>query len=46
MRNLQRILVKEGFAIKAFPFSKIIDIDHVLDIATAENWLHSTKHLH
>lgn len=46
MRNLQRILVKEGFAIKAFPFSKIIDIDHVLDIATAESWLHSTKHLH
>lgn len=39
MRNLQRIFVEEGLALKAYPFSKILDIDHVKDIAAAEHWL-------
>ncbi len=43
MRNLQRLFVSEGFAIKAYPFSKIVDIDHVEDIAKAEEWLAETK---
>ena len=39
MRNFQRRLLSEGFALKAFPFSKIIDIDHASDIAKAEEFL-------
>jgi len=39
MRNLQRLLVTKGFMVKAYRFSKIVDIDHVADIATAEAWL-------
>lgn len=45
MRNLQRELVHKGFKLKAYPFSKIIDIDHVQDIETAENWLQSSHSL-
>ncbi|MDR2563788.1 MAG: NDP-sugar synthase [Prevotellaceae bacterium] len=36
MRNFQRRLLAEGFSLKAFPFSKIIDIDHASDIVKAE----------
>jgi NDP-sugar pyrophosphorylase family protein len=39
MRNLQRLLIEKGCAVKAYPFSKIIDIDHVEDIAKAQQWL-------
>jgi NDP-sugar pyrophosphorylase family protein len=39
MRNFQRSLITEGLSIKAYPFSKIIDIDHVSDIHVAEEWL-------
>jgi NDP-sugar pyrophosphorylase family protein len=43
MRNLQRLFISEGFAVKAYAFSKIIDIDHVQDIAKAEEWLAEMK---
>jgi NDP-sugar pyrophosphorylase family protein len=36
MRNYQRRLVAEGLYLKAYPFSKIIDVDHADDIAKAE----------
>lgn len=39
MRNFQRRLVAEGLQLKAFPFQKIVDIDHVRDIETAELFL-------
>lgn len=36
MRNYQRQLIAEGLQVKAYPFSKIIDVDHAEDIAKAE----------
>ena len=39
MRNFQRALVAEGLALRAFPFGKILDIDHATDILTAETFL-------
>lgn len=39
MRNYQRSLLEEGLKVKAFTFEKIIDIDHLTDLTTAENWL-------
>lgn len=39
MRNYQRYLLEKGLTISAFPFSKIVDVDHVQDIRTAELFL-------
>ncbi len=39
MRNFQRRLVERGVPLKAYPFTKIIDIDHAEDIAKAEKFL-------
>lgn len=39
MRNFQRALVDEGFALGAFVIDKIVDVDHAADIATAEAFL-------
>ena len=39
MRNFQRQLVKEGLHLKAYPFSKILDVDHASDIEKAEAFL-------
>lgn len=39
MRNFQRALVAVGQNLQAFPFSKVLDIDHVEDIAKAEKFL-------
>lgn len=36
MRSFQRALVKSGLRVKAFPISKIVDVDHASDIAEAE----------
>ena len=36
MRNYQRQLIAEGLQLKAYPFSKIIDVDHAEDILKAE----------
>lgn len=39
MRNFQRQLVADGLYLKAYPFTKIVDVDHVSDIQTAELFL-------
>lgn len=39
MRNFQRHLVEDGFRLKAYPFTKILDVDHVNDINKAEKFL-------
>lgn len=39
MRNFQRALVNDGLRLKAWPFSKVLDIDHAEDIQKAENFL-------
>ncbi|MDE5550096.1 MAG: NDP-sugar synthase [Bacteroidaceae bacterium] len=39
MRNFQRQLVKDKLTLKAYPFSKILDVDHACDIAKAETFL-------
>ena len=39
MRDFQRQLIRQGLRLKAFPFSKIVDIDHVKDIAVGEEWI-------
>lgn len=36
MRDFQRQLISHGLHLKAFPFKKIIDVDHVDDIKKAE----------
>lgn len=35
MRNYQRALISNGLTLKAFPFGKVIDVDHLSDIETA-----------
>lgn len=39
MRNFQRALVAVGQRLHAFPFSKVLDIDHAEDITKAERFL-------
>ena len=39
MRNFQRALVADGLLLKAYPFSKVLDIDHASDIEKAEAFL-------
>ncbi len=39
MRNFQRALVENGLILKAWPFKKIIDVDHAEDIVKAELFL-------
>lgn len=39
MRNFQRGLVDDGLSLKAWPMSKILDVDHASDIAKAEDFL-------
>ncbi len=43
LRNFLRLLINNGYIIKGFPFSKIIDVDHVSDIKKAEDFLNSIK---
>lgn len=43
MRNFQRALIDSRLRLKAMPFDKILDIDHVSDIAKAEKFLIETK---
>lgn len=45
MRNFQRQLVKEGLRLKAYPFGKILDVDHASDIEKAEAFLDNNKHI-
>ena len=44
MRNFQRQLVKDGLHLKAYPFSKILDVDHASDIEKAEAFLKGQYH--
>ena len=39
MRNYQRQLIEDGLRLKAYPFKKIIDVDHAEDIKKAENFI-------
>lgn len=39
MRNFQRQMVEDGCRLQAFPFRKILDVDHADDIAKAEAFL-------
>ena len=39
MRNFQRQLVADGLHLEAYPFSKILDVDHADDIQKAEAFL-------
>lgn len=36
MRNFQRALVRDGLKLRAYPFQKVLDIDHASDIQKAE----------
>ena len=36
MRNFQRALVRDGLRLRAYPFQKVLDIDHASDILKAE----------
>ncbi|MDR2775414.1 MAG: NTP transferase domain-containing protein [Tannerella sp.] len=42
LRNYQRQLLRSGLKLQAWPFSKIIDVDHRDDIRKAEVFLNST----
>lgn len=39
MRNFQRALIRDGFKLKAWPFSKVLDVDHISDVQKAEVFL-------
>lgn len=45
LRNFLRLLVSSGYKLKVFPFSKIVDVDHLSDIKAADKFLsdHYTK---
>ncbi|MCM1319989.1 MAG: NTP transferase domain-containing protein [Muribaculaceae bacterium] len=43
MRNFQRALLTNGLTVKAFPFDKIIDVDHAGDIPKAEAFTASER---
>ena len=39
LRNFLRLLLHRGYVLKAFPFSKMVDVDHLSDIREAERFL-------
>ncbi len=39
MRNYQRALISAGMKLRAFPFPKIVDVDHAGDIDTARRFI-------
>ena len=43
MRNFQRALIAEELSVKAWPFSKVLDIDHASDILKAVEFLSNKK---
>ena len=43
MRNFQRALIEDGVCLMAWPFGKVMDIDHASDIEKAETFLESEK---
>lgn len=46
MRNFQRGLIEDGLQLMAFPFSKVLDIDHAGDIEKAERMVASPPASH
>jgi NDP-sugar pyrophosphorylase family protein len=45
LRNYFRLLLEKGYKLKAYPFSKIIDVDHVSDIKKAELFLEEQENI-
>ena len=43
LRNFLRLLVQNNYNLKAFPFSKIIDVDHIQDIQQAQEFISKFK---
>jgi NDP-sugar pyrophosphorylase family protein len=43
LRNFLRLLVENDFVLNAFEFSKMVDVDHIMDIKTAEKFLRDEK---
>lgn len=43
MRNFQRGLVADGLRLRAYPMSKILDVDHAEDIVKAEAFLNTDR---
>ena len=43
MRNVQRAMIRDGLRLKAWPFSKVLDIDHAADIQKAESFLQEAR---
>lgn len=43
MRNFQRAMVADGLQLRAWPFAKIIDVDHASDIRKAEELVEDWK---
>ena len=39
MRNFQRALIADGLRLRAWPFTKVLDIDHKSDVQKAEEFL-------
>lgn len=39
MRNFQRSLLENGFNLDAYDLGKVIDVDHISDVAKANDWL-------
>ena len=39
MRNFQRQMIADGLKLKAYSFGKIIDVDHIDDVAKAEQFI-------
>ena len=45
LRNFQRYLISKGYKLHAYPFSQIIDVDHIADIKKAEKILTNNMEL-
>ncbi len=43
MRNFQRAMVADGLRLRAYPFSKILDVDHAGDVKKAEAFLTESR---
>jgi len=43
MRNYQRALIAGGLRLQAYPFEKIVDVDHIEDIKKADRFIKGTE---
>lgn len=43
LRNFLRLLLTKGYVLRAYPFSKVIDVDHAADIAVADQFIASSS---